>query len=74
MSDLSKISHAMERASLAGETVPSDVLSALLPEPVLFGGFRIGPVSVGHVLALARVGNPLAYSLVSGEFRDSVAS
>lgn len=65
MSDLSKISHAMERASLAGETVPSDVLSALLPEPVLFGGFRIGPVSVGHVLALARVGNPLAYSLVS---------
>lgn len=65
MTSLQKIQQAMDLAAQTGETIPSDVLAGLLPEPVIFGGFRIGPVTCAHVLALAKVDNPLAYTLSS---------
>lgn len=62
-----KMGLAIERAEAESVLGTQDVLGGLLPLPRRWNGLSIGPMSLGHLLVLARLGNPFAQACMGVE-------
>lgn len=65
--DAQLMAEAMQHGSRAASLASADVMCGLLPDARPFRGWMVGPISLGHVLALSKVGNALAGVLVGAE-------